>query len=57
MRSLEGFEQVHHVAHFPKPIGYTGGHGRSNFERLMDADEIVVHRMKRDGAGVVLNLL
>jgi hypothetical protein len=35
MRSLEGFEQDHHVAHFPKPIGYTGG------ERLMDANEMV----------------
>jgi hypothetical protein len=32
------------------PKDHASGHGRVDFEPLVDADEIAVHRMKREGA-------
>jgi hypothetical protein len=44
------------IAHFPKLIGHGGRHRGRRAQRLMDANEIIIHREQRDGAGVVLNL-
>jgi hypothetical protein len=48
------------LPHRPSPKGdqwRASGHCRRHFERLMDANKIVVHGEERDGAGVVLDLL
>jgi len=42
---------------FPERISHASAHCRSDFERLVDTHEIVVHRMERHGAGVILDLL
>src|SRR5688572_20743965 len=33
------------------------GHRRSNAQRLMDADKVVIHHVERNGVSVVLDLL
>src|SRR5215208_7196640 len=51
------FENSHNIANFPKALGHLGGHRRCGPQRLMDANEIVVHRKQRDRMGMVLDLL
>jgi hypothetical protein len=50
-------EHVHNVNHFPKPIRYASGHCRADFQRLVKPDEIVIHRVQRDRARVVFDLV
>jgi hypothetical protein len=45
------------IGHFPKLLRNASGHCWGNPERLMDTDEIVVHRVKRNSSSVVLNFL
>ncbi len=49
--------QLGDIRNLPKPISNASGHRRGDAKRLMDADEIVIHHMERDGVGVVLDLL
>jgi hypothetical protein len=44
------------IGNFPKLHSDASGHRGSDPERSMNADEIVVHRMKRNRGGVVLDL-
>jgi hypothetical protein len=52
---LPRLKYVHNIHHFPKALGDPSGHCRRRTERLMDANEIVVHREQRDGMRVVFN--
>jgi len=54
---LKCVEHVHNVGHFPKTIRDASGHRGADFERLVQPYKIVVHRMERDRACVVFNLL
>jgi 16S rRNA U516 pseudouridylate synthase RsuA-like enzyme len=53
---LESVEQVDNIDHFPKPIGNASRHSRRNFQRLVQPDKVVVHRVQRHRAGMVLDL-
>jgi hypothetical protein len=52
LRRLECFEHIDEIVHFLKFIGHASGHCGSDFERLMDTDEIVIHGVERHGASV-----
>jgi hypothetical protein len=54
---LERIEHIYNVYHFPKAIRYASGHCRANPQRLVKPDEIVIHRVQRDRARVVFDLL
>jgi hypothetical protein len=57
VRQLPLLQHFDDIGHFPKLLGNTGRHRRRDAERLMNADEIVIHRMKRNRGGVVLDFL
>jgi hypothetical protein len=50
------FSYVHTITNRPKPGSDAGGHRRREPQRLMDANEIVVHREQRDGMRVIFDL-
>jgi hypothetical protein len=50
------FQQPNDIADFPETIRNASGHRRRDFERLVDAEEIVVHKVKRDRRDVVHDL-
>ena len=43
-RGLPGLQYVYNITNFPKSLGHFCCHGWRSPQRLMDADEIVVHR-------------
>ena len=49
--------KVRDLRNRPHVIGDARSHCRGNAERLMNAREIVVHHVQRDGERVVLDLL
>lgn len=52
--------RIHHRnCVFPAPqfVGETGSHGRSDAQRLMDADEIVIDEIERQSVAMVVELL
>ena len=49
-------QHLDNIGHFPKFVGHASGHRGSDPERLVNADEIVIHRMERDRGGVVFDL-
>jgi hypothetical protein len=53
---LERIEHIHNVSHFSKAICYASGHCGADFECLVQPNEIVIHRVKRDRARVIFNL-
>ena len=53
MARLERFQHLDYVFHLPKPIGHAGSHRRRHFERLMDADEVVIQKMQRHRVRVI----
>jgi len=52
--ALPIFKNFHHTANFPEPIRPASGHRWRNAQRLMDANEVVVHREQRNGERVAL---
>jgi hypothetical protein len=54
---LPSLKDVDHIANFPKPISHASRHCRCHFERIMDADEIVIEEVKRHRVRVVSHLL
>src|SRR5208282_6363567 len=57
LRRLEIFQHLNDVGYFPKFAGHASGHCGRHAQRLMDAHEIVEHRMKRNRASMVFDLL
>jgi hypothetical protein len=53
VRQLSLLQHFHDIGHFPKLLGNAGRHCRRDAKRLMDADEIVIHRMKCNRGRVV----
>ena len=51
------FQHRNHITNFPELVGDASRHRGSDLQRLMDADEIVIHHVQRDGVRVVLDLL
>ena len=51
------FDQRGDIPDLPKAISNASGHRRSDAQRLMDADEVVIHHVQRNRVGVVLDLL
>jgi len=50
-------QEIQHVINRPQPIRNACGHGGGNAQGLMDANEIVVHVVNRDGRDMILKLL
>ena len=50
-------EHIDNIDHFPKAICHASGHCRADFQCLVQPDEIVIHRVQRDRARVVFDLL
>ena len=50
-------DQRDDIFHAPKFVSRASGHRGSNFQRLMDAAEIVEHEIERQRVAVVLKLL
>ncbi len=54
---LESIEHVHNIDHFPKPIRHASGHRWANPQRLVKPNEIAVHRVQRDRARMIFDLV
>jgi hypothetical protein len=54
-RSSHSIVDGHDISDTPEAIRHASGNRRSNAERLVDADKIVVHEVKRERRDVVLN--
>ena len=52
--NLPVFDQF---GHFPKLTRHASCHSRSNFQRLMDADEVIEHEVQRQHVLMVFDLL
>src|SRR6267154_1734158 len=42
--NFPSFQHVNNIGHFPKPLGNIGGHRGRHAKRLMNANEILIHR-------------
>jgi hypothetical protein len=51
------FQYINNIAHFPKLLRHSRRHCRRHFQRLMNAHEIVVHKIDRHHVRVVFGLL
>ena len=49
--------EIHDLPDIPNVIGHASGHRRSDPKRLVDAREVVVHKVEGDRGDVVLDLL
>jgi hypothetical protein len=54
---LKLVEHVHNIDNFPKAIRHASGHCWRDFQRVVQPDEIVIHQVQRNRAGMVFDFL